>query len=117
MTAFWPEAGWWPWDALVAAGFRATNDRRNVAPPVVLFEVEEESYVGTAGNGCTVVECVVLARALGPAPGNADAYKWAWTGPVPILIGLGESAQAVEEFEGLPCVEVRIPVTYKTGGQ
>ena len=114
MTAFWPGPGWQPWDDLVAAGFRCTSDRRNVAPPVVLFEIERQEVTGTAGDGCLVIEGAVKVSVIPPGPDSADAMKWAWTGPVDVLMhsAYTESA-ALGSFEELTAVEVTIPFSHK----
>lgn len=114
MAAFWPAAGWEPWDALVAAGYRVTSDRRNVAPPVILFEVESETVEGSAGADCLVITGAVKASVLPPGPDNADARKWAWTGPVPILLPYADQDGATAgDFEELPSVDLLLPFSYQ----
>lgn len=113
MSAFWPGPGWEPWDSLTTAGYRVTNDRRSTAPPVVLMEVEREQVTGAAGDGCVVVEGSVKAAVLPPGPDVADARKWAWTGPVAVLLPYADNEGAVAgEFEELPSVDLLIPFTY-----
>lgn len=94
MAAWWPDADWPPWTALVAAEVRVTDDVRNVSPPVALVEILSVEMAGACA-----VTYTVQVRLVAPGPENADATKWLWTQAVPALLPYAGSITG-EEWEG-----------------
>jgi len=100
---WWPGPGWGPWDTLTDAGYIVTDDPRNLHPPCVWFQIDAAEVVGVCK-----VQFEVVAHVVAPGPDHADAHKWMWTGPVPLLLPAATEPAQAADLDGYPTVQIRL---------